>query len=462
MPAPGLLLALLALLVLAWALLWGRREAYRKPGLAALPGPWALPLVGGLPHILHPELPLHMLELARRYGPMYRLRLGSKDMVVLNTVDGIRQALSQKWSDFAGRPPSFVGDLISLGGHDLSLGDFTPSWRQQRKAAHSALICVQRLHMDAVLGAQAAALCQMPDEAAIHDIHSCIQELVELWGQNALRALDVVPLLQLFPNRALRRLLQHVRFRDDFVRAQIQKHQELLHPEGAPDIVAHLLGKQQEARGDLAPEQVHMAIVDLFVGGTETTAALLTWAVAFLLHYPEVQDRIYEELQRVLGPQQPPTYGDRDRLPLLSATINETLRLRPTAPLALPHSATRDTSLLGMAIPKGTILIPNLFAAHHDEAVWSHPLEFRPERFLEAEKPWLAQRQLLPFSCGARACLGETLARAELFVFLGHLLREFRMEPPTPGALPPLQGLYGVVMRCRPFRVRLLPRAPPL
>ncbi|XP_073182963.1 steroid 21-hydroxylase [Lepidochelys kempii] len=419
--------------------------------------------------MLHPELPLHLLELARRYGPVYRLRFGAKDVVVLNSVDSIRQALTQKWSDFAGRPSSFVADLISLGGHDLSLGDFTPGWRLQRKVAHSALARAQRLQLDPVLGAQAAALCQvfrsyggaavdvaqdfslqtcrticamafgpmMPDAAATRDIHDCITDLVALWGRGAVRALDALPLLRVFPSGALRRLLRQVQFRDAFVRAQIQRHQ-----------------------GGLTPEHVHMALVDLFIGGTETTAALLTWAVAFLLHHPQVQDGIHAELQRVLGPERPPSYGDRDRLPLLSATISETLRLRPVAPLALPHRTTRDTSLLGFSIPKGTTVIPNLFAAHHDKGTWSHPLEFRPERFLEADNPRLAQRNLLPFSCGARACLGETLARAEIFVFLGHVLREFRLEPPAPGALPSLRGLYGTVVRCPPFRVRVLPRGP--
>ncbi|XP_044839739.1 steroid 21-hydroxylase-like isoform X1 [Mauremys mutica] len=310
----------------------------------------------------------------------------------------------------------------------------------------------------------------MPDAAATRDIQACITELVELWGRGAVRALDALPLLRVFPSGALRRLLQQVRFRDAFVRAQIQRHQESLRPECARDMVDHmlqLLGERRGAGGDpaaeggLTPEHVHMALVDLFIGGTETTAALLTWAVAFLLHHPQVQDGIHAELQRVLGPERPPSYGDRDRLPLLSATISETLRLRPVAPLALPHSTTRDTSLSGFAIPKGTTVIPNLFAAHHDAGTWCRPLEFRPERFLEADEPRLAQRNLLPFSCGARACLGETLARAEIFVFLGHVLRQFRLEPPVPGALPALRGVFGTVVRCPPFRVRFLPRGPP-
>ncbi|XP_050777440.1 steroid 21-hydroxylase-like [Gopherus flavomarginatus] len=305
------------------------------------------------------------------------------DMVMLNSVESIRQVLTQKWSDLTGRPPSFRSSS-PWGGHDLSLGNFTPSWQLQRKAAHSALVCAQRLQLDPVLGSQVAMLCQ-----------------------------------------------------------------ESLLPECPWDMVDHMLGERRGAGGDsadeggLTPEHVYMALVDLFSGGTETMAALLIWAVAFLLHHPQVRDRIHTELQWVMGPKRPLSYGDRDRLPLLSATISEMMRLRPVVPLALPHSTTWDTSLSGFTIPEGTTVIPNLFAAHHHS-----------ERFL-------AQHNLLPFSCGARACLGETLARVEIFVFLGHVLHEFRLEPPAPGALPALRGVFGTMVRCPPFHIRFLPRGSP-
>lgn len=80
------------------------------------------------------------------------------------------------------------------------------------------------------------------------------------------------------------------------------------------------------------------------------------------------------------------------------------------------------------------------------------------ERFLAPGAPW---RALLPFGCGARACLGEALARAELLVFLGRIVRDFRLEPPAPGQLPRLQGAPGTVLRCRPFRLRALRCGPP-
>ncbi|KAJ7422649.1 hypothetical protein BTVI_13372 [Pitangus sulphuratus] len=118
-----------------------------------------------------------------------------------------------------------------------------------------------------------------------------------------------------------------------------------------------------------------MALVDLFIGGTETTAAALGWAVAFLLHRPELQVQLREELGGVQGPPGP---GDVGRLPLLQATVSETLRLRPPAPLGLPHCALRHTSLGGLPIVAGTILVPNLLAAQQDPVIWQQPEAFLP------------------------------------------------------------------------------------
>ncbi|XP_041885511.1 steroid 21-hydroxylase-like isoform X3 [Corvus kubaryi] len=262
------------------------------------------------------------------------------------------------------------------------------------------------------------------------------------------------PYAQALPNPGLRKLLQLVQHRDTFVEAQIRRHQEC--PSPPPDtVLAALLGRDPRARGGpLSPPRLHMALVDLFIGGTETTAAALGWAVAFLLHRPELQARLRAELA---GAQGPPGPGDMGRLPLLQATVSETLRLRPPAPLALPHCALRHTSLGGLPVVAGTVLVPNLLAAQQDPDIWQHPEAFLPERFLAPGAP---SRSLLPFGCGARSCPGEGLARAELFVFLGLILREFRLEP-GPGGLPGLTGSPGTVLRCPPYRLRMVPCQPP-
>ncbi|XP_054834940.1 steroid 21-hydroxylase [Eublepharis macularius] len=490
--------AVLFFLVFLAVALLGRRHARLLRGKAYgdMPGPWALPLIGNLSHMFHPDLPVHFLKLTELYGPIYHLRFGNKDVVVLNSSDLIREALTRKWTDFAGRPYSFVANLISLGGRDLSLGDYTPAWRLQRKLTHMAFQRCLRGDMEQIVRNQAQRLCQVfrgyrgepvdvardfslhacqvisammfgpLDSSAIKEIHDCTIELVERWSAVSVQVLDFLPILRVFPNAALRKLLSCVAKRDAFVQDMMKKHEESRHPTEMRYMVDHMLQILQEHVADkrrdlgLSPEHIHMAIVDLFIGGTETTAALLTWTVAFLLHRSEIQDRIHHEIMTVIGFDRDPTYSDREHLPYLSATITESLRLRPSAPLALPHVATRDTSLSGFPIPKGTTIIPNLYGAHHDGSKWDCPLEFRPERFLESDdsSSYEAQRNLVPFSCGARGCLGEALARMESFLFLAHILRDFRILPPLSGSLPDLRGQFGTVVHCKPFTVRLLPR----
>ncbi|XP_072773793.1 steroid 21-hydroxylase-like isoform X3 [Taeniopygia guttata] len=306
-------------------------------------------------------------------------------------------------------------------------------------------------------------LLQVPPPGELRAFSRCLGELLQVWGHSSVRVLDLLPLLRALPNPGLRKLLRLVQHRDTFVEAQIQRHQAC--PSPPPDtVLGALLGHNFGARGGpLSPPRLHMALVDLFIGGTETTAAALGWAVAFLLHRPEtwhtcappvqLQARLRAELE---GAQGPPGPGDMGRLPLLQATVSETLRLRPPAPLALPHCALRHTSLGGLPVVAGTVLVPNLLAAQQDPDIWQHPEVFLPERFLAPGAP---SRSLLPFGCGARSCPGEGLARAELFVFLGLILREFRLEP-GPGGLPGLKGSPGTVLRCPPFRLRMVPCQP--
>ncbi|CAI5768229.1 steroid 21-hydroxylase [Podarcis lilfordi] len=420
--------ALLVLLLLVLALLTKRHGGFSFPkNLGRLPGPRALPFVGNLLHLFHPDLPIHFHDLARQYGSIFRLRLGSKDMVVLNSTDLIREALLRKWSDFAGRPHGFVADLVSLGGKDLSLGNYTPTWRLQRKMAHVAFQRCLRGNMEQIVQSQARQLCKAfhgyggkpvdlakdfslqacgvicsvlfgpLDNFTIEKLHDCIYKIMENWGAISVQVVDALPFLKVFPNANLRHLLSCIKSRDALVQHVMKKHQ--------------------------------------------------------------IQERIHEELMAVVGTSRDPTYSDREHLPFLNATILETLRLRPSAVLALPHMTIRDTSLSGFSIPKGTTVITNLYGAHHDESKWHHPLEFRPERFLEEDPSGEAQRQLIPFGCGARVCLGETLGRMEAFHVLAHTLRDFQILPPSPGDLPDLRGFYRFIVHCKPFRVRLVPWA---
>ncbi|XP_074540212.1 steroid 21-hydroxylase [Halichoeres trimaculatus] len=459
----------------------------------SLPGPPSLFLIGNMKELTHNHLPIHLTNLAQRYGNIFRLKCGNTTMVVLNSSEVIREALVKKWSDFAGRPVSFTANIVSGGGRTISLGDYNEEWRAHRRLVHSALqrCCQSSLHE--VIERQALhlkkVLLQYQDTAVdlsedftvaasnvittlafgkeydkssseLQELHSCLNEIVSLWGSSWISALDSFPLLRKMPNPVFARLLKEVARRDDIIRKHLNNYKSQ-DKKNEGDITASLLRgletDQHTEHGALLTDvHVHMATVDLLIGGTETTAAWLNWTVAFLLHRPEVQTKVYEELCTVLEGRYP-KYSDRHRLPVLSSVISEVLRLRPVAPLAVPHRAIRDSSIAGYFIPKNTVIIPNLFGAHHDPAVWADPYHFKPERFLEGGG--CSTRSLIPFGGGARLCLGESVAKMELFLFTAYLLRDFHfILPESEASLPDLRGVASVVLKIKPYTVMARPR----
>ncbi|XP_031820999.1 steroid 21-hydroxylase isoform X1 [Sarcophilus harrisii] len=479
-----MLLSVVLLLVLLAALRWLWMELTVSPHHFP-------PLVPGFLHFIHSDFPSHFLSLAQKYGPLYRLHLGMQEVVVLNSKKAIEEAFMKKWIDFSGRPQTFTIQLVSNDSQDLSLGDYTPLWKAHRKLARSALLYVQN-SMEPLVGQMVQDLCKKllaqagspvsiseefsmftcsiicflsfgeKRKSSVQEINSCIEELMIAWDCWQVQILNFLPFLRFFPNPGLRKLRQIIKKRDGIVQKQLRWHKETMVEGQTRDLTDYMLQKlreQGEGQGQLSEGHVHMALVDFFIGGTETTASTLTWAVAFLLHHPEIQRRLQEELDQELGPGfsgSPPNYQDRARFPLLNATITEVLRLRPAAPLALPHCTKQPSSICGFDIPKDTIIIPNIFGAHHDDSVWAQPYDFRPDRFLEPE----LSPSGIPFSCGARVCLGEALARLELFLILAHLLQAFTLLPVIEGShnLPSLKPTFGSNIKAQDFQVRLLPR----
>ncbi|XP_061574300.1 steroid 21-hydroxylase [Cololabis saira] len=459
----------------------------------SLPGPPGRFLVGNIMELMHDHLPIHLTSLAQHYGNIYRLKCGNTTMVVLNSSDVIKEALVRKWSDFAGRPISYTGDIVSGGGHNISLGDYTEKWRAHRRLVHGALQrCCQRslhsvierqaLHLRKVLMDYQGRAVDLAEDFTVaasnvittlafgkeydksssdlQQLHSCLNEIVALWGSGWISALDSFPLLRKFPNPVFARLLKEVARRDKIIRQHLDSYklQEQKNEDAITGSLLQGLDKHRNTEHDarLTDVHVHMATVDLLIGGTETTAAWLNWTVAFLLHRPEVQTRVFEELCTVLEGRYP-KYSDRHRLPVLCSLISEVLRLRPVAPLAVPHRALRDSSIAGYFIPKNTVIIPNLFGAHHDPSVWSQPYSFKPERFLEGGGG--STRALMPFGGGARLCLGEAVAKMELFLFTGYLLRDFQfILPENEGSPPDLRGVASVVLKVKAYKVTARPR----
>ncbi len=213
-------------------------------------------------------------------------------------------------------------------------------------------------------------------------------------------------------------------------------------------------------------DSLRCVIGDLFFAGLDTTSRSLLWSIFYMVHHPEIQATVQEELDRFFGRKTMPTLTSttKEDLPYTHAVVIESLRKTGLAHMAVPHRAIADFRLAGYHIPQGTILLQNIYHVHHDRRFWQDPEKFDPCRFLDADqKYFVSSERVIPFGVGKRQCLGQTLAEKELFLFFTGLLHRFKVEA-APGITLPSYGMdvgtatTGIARQCPKFYVVLTKR----
>lgn len=179
-----------------------------------------------------------------------------------------------------------------------------------------------------------------------------------------------------------------------------------------------------------------------------------------LILHPEVQTKMYRELNEVVGMNRLPTLDDRADLPYCEAVIREGLRIDTLVPSGIPHVAVNDTELNGYQIPKGTVIVNSLNFIHHQPELFRDPNLFMPERFLNQDgKLALDQDRSMPFGAGKRVCAGEQFARNALFLAVTALVQNFTFHLPNGSTTPDLKARITGVIRTTPdFRLKFASR----
>ncbi|XP_076786309.1 cytochrome P450 2S1 isoform X3 [Arvicanthis niloticus] len=449
----ALLLALLLLLLLALTL-------PRTPARGHLPpGPTPLPLLGNLLQLRPGALYSGLLRLSKKYGPVFTVYLGPwRRVVVLVGHDAVREALGGQAEEFSGR-----GTLATLDktfdGHGVFFAN-GERWKQLRKFTLLALrdlgmgkregeeliqAEVQNLveafqkteghpFNPSMLLAQATSnvVCslifgiRLPYEdkefqAVVQAASGTLLGISSPWGQ----AYEMFSwLLQPLPGPHTQ-LQHHLRTLAAFTIQQVQKHQGRFHTSGpACDIVDAFLLKMAQEKQDPGTEftekNLLMTVTYLLFAGTMTIGATIRYALLLLLRYPQVQHAVLHEAQRLLA----------------------------LVPMGMPHTITRTTCFRGYTLPKGTEVFPLIGSVLHDPAVFQNPGEFHPDRFLDVDGRLRKHEAFLPYSLGKRVCLGEGLARAELWLFFTAIVQAFSLDTPCPpGDLslkPTISGLFNI------------------
>jgi len=198
-------------------------------------------------------------------------------------------------------------------------------------------------------------------------------------------------------------------------------------------------------------------LVDLFIGGSETTSTTLNWAILFMILNPEIQKKVQLELDEAFGQGVIPNFAQRDKTPYTEAVIHEIQRKGNILSLSVFHKATEDTNLASYFIPKGTVIFPNLGAVLNDPEYFPNPEKFDPERFFHEGK-FRPHPKMLAFGLGRRRCLGESLARLELYLFFTGILSKFNLKKESENIILSDKAVGGSVSSPAPFNVCFEPR----
>ncbi|XP_012222204.1 probable cytochrome P450 303a1 [Linepithema humile] len=221
-----------------------------------------------------------------------------------------------------------------------------------------------------------------------------------------------------------------------FLKEELYNHKNTFIPSAPRDLMDVYLTvlDSKDYSKTFSESQLLGICVDLFIAGSETTSKALGFGFLYLLLFPHVQRKAQEELDRVLGDRFP-TLADRSKMPYVQAVVLETIRIFMSRTLNVPHRALRDTYINGHKIPKDTMLIVNFDGVLMDES-WGDPENFRPERFLDSNDNIVTPEKYFPFSIGKHRCLGEVLAKSNIFVITAALLQAFTFSV-VPGEPQP-------------------------
>ncbi|XP_024992431.1 geraniol 8-hydroxylase-like isoform X1 [Cynara cardunculus var. scolymus] len=450
------------------AVLW-----YRSTLSSSLPpGPRHLPILGYLP-FLDPNLHTHFTNMARSYGPIFKIWLGSKLYVVINTQELAKVVVRDQDETFANRSPTIAALAMSYGGQGIGWSNNNSSLRNLRKILVHQVLSNKNLEesgsirRDEVRKMIRNVYSKMGAKIDINEIsfsmisnilttmawgkdnhfgvelQIVISKIVEMIGRPNLS--DFFPFLKWFDlqgveretkmhSKNLDRLLSNII--NDRIKSNSESLDVAARHEGKRDLLQFLLElKDQKDTTSLDIDKIKALLTDTMIAGTETTTSLTQWAMAEIMHNRNIMKRVQEELADIVGTSNIVEESHLPKLKYLDATIKETLRLHPGVPLLIPRSPSQTCTVGEYTIPKGSTVFVNVWAIHRDPRNWDNPLEFNPERFLTREgmdKYDFKGNNLkfLPFGSGRRACPGVPLATKVQTYILASLLHSFEWSLP--------------------------------
>ncbi|XP_004295902.1 PREDICTED: geraniol 8-hydroxylase-like [Fragaria vesca subsp. vesca] len=476
---PSSVVVTLSLVALWFAWLYYKRS---DSNARLPPGPRGLPLVGNLLS-LDPELHSYFAGLAHTYGPIYKLRLGTKLAVVITSPSLARQVLKDHDVIFANHDVPAAGLAATYGGSDIAWTPYGPEWRMLRKVC--VLQMLSKTTLDSVHDLRRKQVLRtvgffygrvgspvnvgertflntlnvvtnmlwggtVREEAAGlgREFREVISKITELLAKPNVS--DFYPGLARFDLQGVVKQMEVIVKRFDAIFEKvIDQRLKMEKEEGSKDFVSFLLRLKDKGDSKTVLTMTHIKalFMDMITGGTDTSSNTIEFAMSEVLNKPEVLEKIHQELEAVVGKDSIVEESHIHKLPYLYAVMKETLRLHPVLPLLIPHCSSETCTVGGYTIPKGSRVFVNVWAIHRDPSSWENPLEFDPTRFLESKWDYSGSDfKYFPFGSGRRICAGIAMAERMVMHSLATLLHSFDWKLPQGEKLD-ISEKFGMVLK---------------
>ncbi|XP_041376981.1 cytochrome P450 2J4-like [Gigantopelta aegis] len=459
------------------------------------PGPlFTLPILGNLLQVGRNPI-TSFQKMRKQYGDVFSVYFGNRLVVVINGFENLKEAFVIKGDVFTTRPKTYVQEIVA--GNKGVFFSNGAVWKEQRKFAVATLrhlgmgrnILEANIQEEATVFLEELATTRGQVTDITHLVHNAVSNIIctLVFGkrfqyndpkfEKLLKVMaedvsvsplaDCMPLLRFVPGDLLKinRTIKNAKMVEgEFMNPAIDEHLEHYDEDNIYDFISAYIKemKLKESLGEtntsMDRENLRITITDLFLAGSESTGNAIRWFLLCLLHFPEIQEKCFADINRIVGRSRLVGLKDKVNLPFVEATIMETLRFGDITPMGGPHGVLEDTTLKGYRIPNGSIIVANIDSVLSDPNIWGDPEMFRPDRFLDQYGKVTKPEEFIPFFIGRRNCLGEALTRMELFLFISNMIQKFLFVKADDEPLPSLEGEFGLDHSPKPFKIRAILR----
>ncbi|KAJ3696172.1 hypothetical protein LUZ60_001549 [Juncus effusus] len=435
------------------------------------PGPPARPIIGHL-HLFKKPLHHALARISKSYGPIVFLRFGSRSVLVISSRSLAEQCFTTLDLAFANRVHLPSSKEVSFNYTAIGAANYGPYWRHARKIVIVELLNSHRIAASAYIRAEEIkgmvrkichswkSECQgrncymkmelkstlfelslnmlvrmiagkkyfgqdVENSEEAKEFKEVVEEHFSLSGANNLP--DFMPFMRFFDFQGVTRRRRALSIKNDKITQRMIDYERYGGAEKTDSMVAHLLSLQETNPEGYNDQTIKSIIMSLLQTGSDSSVCTIEWAMSNLLNNPRVLGKLTNEIINGVGNSRLLQESDLDNLPYLQCVIMETLRLYPTAPLLVPHESREDVSIEGYKIPRGTMLLVNVYLIHRDPELFEASEEFKPDRFEEETNEKMKQL-MFPFGMGRRKCPGEGFAMSTVAVILGTLIQCFEWK----------------------------------